>query len=105
MGGKKKTSLKKIEQMQKRKTQEKGKKKKKEVKEKKKKKAIVELDFKNGTFIKEIDKIKVLTPYNVATQLNLRISSAKNLLKQLESNGTIKLVSGNHRLKIYKTIQ
>jgi len=105
MGGKKKTSLKKIEQMQKRKDQEKGKKKKKEIKEKKTKRGVVEIDFKNGTFLGEIDKIKVLTPYTVASRLNLRISSAKNLLKQLESNDTVKLVSGNHRLKIYKTIK
>jgi ribosomal protein S25 len=46
--------------------------------------------------------MNVLTPYAVASRLNIRISAAKDFLEQLEANGTIRLVSGNHNIKIYK---
>jgi len=38
----------------------------------------------------------------VASRFNIRISAAKDLLEQLEDNGTVQLVSGNHNIKIYR---
>jgi ribosomal protein S25 len=46
--------------------------------------------------------MRVLTPYSVATRFNIRISAAKDFLEQLEENGTIQQVGGNHNIKIYK---
>ena len=46
--------------------------------------------------------MSVLTPYAVATKYNIRISTAKDFLEQLETNGAVQLVSGSHNLKIYK---
>lgn len=52
--------------------------------------------------IKEIQKMKVLTPYTVASRFNLRLSIAKDLLDELHKQGKITLVSTGRHLKIYK---
>jgi ribosomal protein S25 len=46
--------------------------------------------------------MNVLTPYAVATKYNIRISTAKDFLEQLEANGAVQIVSASHNLKIYK---
>jgi len=105
MGGKKKLSLKQMERMQGRKDEEDKKKKEKSAPASKEKKplSIVPPDPKSEKIIGELKKMRVLTPYAVASRFNIRISAAKDLLEQLEENGTIQLVSGNHNIKIYKT--
>jgi ribosomal protein S25 len=50
----------------------------------------------------QIKKIRAITPYEVASRLDLRLSVAKDLLKQLERKGTIEYVSGSKSLKVYK---
>ncbi len=50
----------------------------------------------------QIRKMKAITPYAVASRLDLRISVAKDLLRQLERKGKIEYVSGSKNLKIYK---
>ena len=105
MGGKKKLNLKQMERQQDKKDEEEKEKKKKEktapTKEKKLL-GIVAPDTKNEKIVGELKKMNVLTPYAVATKLNIRISAAKDFLEQLEENGTIHMVSGNHNIKIYK---
>ena len=59
-------------------------------------------DAKNDKIVAEIKKMNVLTPYAVATKYNIRISTAKGFLEQLEANGAVQLVSGSHNIKIYK---
>lgn len=49
-----------------------------------------------------IKKMKVITPYAVATKFNVRISIARTLLEDLERQGTIEFVSKSRNLKIYK---
>jgi ribosomal protein S25 len=44
-----------------------------------------------------------ITPYGVASQLNLRISLAKDLLEELEKKQLIKSVGGNARVRIYES--
>jgi small subunit ribosomal protein S25e len=105
MGGKKKLSLKQMERMQTKKDEEEKKKKEKTAGSKEKKPAgIIIPDIKSGKIVDEIKKMRVLTPYAVASRFNMRISTAKDLLEQLEDNGLIQLVSGNHNIKIYKTV-
>jgi len=48
--------------------------------------------------------MNVLTPYTVASRFNIRISTAKDFLEQLEQSGAVELVSGSHNIKIYKPI-
>jgi len=64
--------------------------------------AIIPPDPKNEKIIGELKKMRVLTPYAVATRFNMRISAAKDFLVQLEERGVVQMVSGNHSLKIYK---
>lgn len=106
MGGKKKLSLKQMERMQTRKDEEAKKKKEKEKTAAKEKKStgIFLQDIKSGKVLEELKKMRVLTPYAVASRLNIKISAAKDLLEQLEEDGTVQLVSGNHDIKIYKTV-
>jgi ribosomal protein S25 len=52
--------------------------------------------------ISEIKKMKVLTPYSVSSQLNVKISLAKDLLKELEDKNIIESVEGNSRIRIYQ---
>jgi ribosomal protein S25 len=107
MGGKKKLGLKQMERMQDKKDDEDAKKDKKDKKagppEKKKSNInIIPPDAKNDKIVAEIKKMPVLTPYAVSTKYNVRISAAKEFLKQLEQNGSVQLVSGSHSLKVYK---
>jgi small subunit ribosomal protein S25e len=105
MGGKKKLSLKQMERMQDKKDEEDKDKKKKEksgAPREKKPLGIVAPDVKNEKLVGELKKMRVLTPYAVASRLGIRISAAKDFLEQLKENGTIELVSGSHHLKIYK---
>jgi len=106
MGGKKKLSLKQMERMQMRKAEEEKKKKEKEKVAAKEKKltGIFVPDVKEGKILEELKKMRVLTPYAVATRFNIRISTAKDFLEQLEDDGLVQLVSGNHAIKIYKAV-
>jgi small subunit ribosomal protein S25e len=103
MGGKKKLSLKQIERMQEKKDEEEKKKKEKSGAPREKKPlSIISPDLKSEKIIGELKRMRVLTPYAVASRFNIRISAAKDFLQQLEENGTIQLVSGSHNIKIYK---
>jgi small subunit ribosomal protein S25e len=106
MGGKKKLSLKQMERMQMRKAEEEKKKREKEKAAAKEKKlaGIFVPDVKEGKILEELKKMRVLTPYAVATRFNIRISTAKDFLEQLEDDGLVQLVSGNHDIKIYKAV-
>ena len=105
MGGKKKLSLKQIERTQDKKDAEDKDKKKKEkagAPKERKPSSVVPPDAKSDKTIGELKKMHVLTPYSVASRFNIRMSAAKDLLDQLQENGTIKFVSGNHNIKIYR---
>ncbi len=105
MGGKKKLNLKQMERMQDKKDEEDKEKKKKEKAGPPKEKrplGILPPDIKSEKVMSELKKMSVLTPYAVATRFNVRISAAKDFLEQLEEDGKIHLVSGNHSIKIFK---
>jgi small subunit ribosomal protein S25e len=104
MGGKKKLGIKQMEKQQVTQDEAKQEKKKEKAGPLKERKAasIVTPDAKNDKIVAEVKKMGVLTPYVVATRYNIRISTAKDFLEQLETCGAIQLVSGSHNLKIYK---
>jgi small subunit ribosomal protein S25e len=103
MGGKKKLGLKQMERAQTKKDEEERKKKEKAAPSRERKPSgIVPPDPKNEKTVGELKKMRVLTPYAVASRFNIRISAAKDFLEQLEENGAIQLVGGNHNIKIYK---
>jgi small subunit ribosomal protein S25e len=103
MGGKKKVGLKQMEKQQVKEDEKEAKKKEKAGPSKERKAVgIMAPDAKNERIVGEIKKMNVLTPYAVATRYNIRISTAKDFLEQLEANGAVQLVSGSHNFKIYK---
>jgi small subunit ribosomal protein S25e len=107
MGGKKKLGLKQMERMQeKRDKEDKSKEKKEKAGSPKERRTIgvVPPDAKNEKMVNEVKKMNVLTPYAVASRFNIRISAAKDFLEQLEQNGAVQLVSGSHKIKIYKPV-
>lgn len=65
---------------------------------------VIPPDVKNDKIVNEVKKMNVLTPYAVASRFNIRLSAAKDFLEQLEYNGVIQLISGSHKIKIYKPI-
>jgi small subunit ribosomal protein S25e len=107
MGGKKKLGLKQMERMQeKRDKEDKSKDKKEKAGSPKERRTIgvIPPDAKNEKIVNEVKKMNVLTPYVVASRFNIRISAAKDFLEQLEQNGAVQLVSGSHKIKIYKPV-
>ncbi|MEM3769811.1 MAG: hypothetical protein QXG76_01315 [Candidatus Bathyarchaeia archaeon] len=107
MGGKKKLSLKQMERMQTRKDEEERKKKEKDKEKAAREKKLAGVfvpDVKGEKILDELRKMRALTPYAVATRFNIRISTAKDFLEQLEEDGLVQLVSGNHNIKIYKAV-
>jgi len=97
-----------MERMQKKRDEEdkaKGKKKEKAAPPKERRTiGVVPPDAKNEKIVNEVKKMNVLTPYAVASRFNVRISAAKDFLEQLEQNGAVQLVSGSHKIKIYKPV-
>ena len=59
-------------------------------------------DLSDPKLISEVQKMGAITPFALASQLNLRLSVAKDLLEDLERRRVIRLIGGNARIRIYK---
>ena len=53
-------------------------------------------------FLSELSKMGAITPYALASQFNLRISVAKDMLEELERKRLVTAVGGNARIRIYR---
>ena len=103
MGGAKKKSLVQMEKQQKIKEEETKKKTKKTKASVEKKTGAIDLpDLSSKEFLGELSKMKAVTPYGLASRFGLRFSVAKDVLEELEKRGTVQLVAGSSRLRIYK---
>ncbi len=107
MGGTKKKSMSKMEMNERTGQDQKPEKKSKGTKGKmdfeKKEKSTRMPNINNEKLISDLSKMGAITPYGVASQLNLRISLAKDLLEELEKKQLIKSVGGNTRVRIYES--
>ncbi|MCD6325135.1 hypothetical protein J7L97_02475 [Candidatus Bathyarchaeota archaeon] len=63
---------------------------------------IIPPDPRDKNVIKQLQNMKVITPYTVASRFNLLLSVAKDFLEDLYRQGVITYVSGGRNLKIYK---
>lgn len=54
--------------------------------------------------LEELKKMKVVTPYSIASKFNLRISVAKDFLENLKRKGVLQLVAGSRYTRIYKVV-
>ena len=59
-------------------------------------------NFDDAKFTGELSKLGALTPYAIATQFNVRLSVARDILEELERRRLVKPVGGNARIKVYK---
>ena len=62
----------------------------------------IDFDLDEESILKEIGKMKAITPYSMASQYDLKVSTAKALLRRLAEKGLIEVVGGNARIRIYK---
>jgi ribosomal protein S25 len=104
MGGAKKKNMAQMEkqQVQQDKKPEPAKKTKGKTVAEKKTAGIGVPDFDNEKILGELSKIGALTPYSIATQFNVRLSVARDILEELERRRLITAVGGNTRIKIFK---
>jgi ribosomal protein S25 len=103
-GGKKKQSLK---QMTKPKTSKKEKQKERKASAPppaKKSLGLTMPDIDSKKVLGELKGMKALTPSGVAARLNIKLSLANALLKELERRNMAEYVSGGKNLKIYKLL-
>jgi small subunit ribosomal protein S25e len=53
------------------------------------------------TIKKEAPKMNAVTPYVIASKYNVKLSSAKNILRELEKANLLRKACGNHRVAVY----
>lgn len=105
MGGKKRLSLKQLQKRQQRREQrEKPKQRKTLTSPTKGSTRIIPPEVDDENVIKELRRMKVLTPYTVASRFDLRLSVAKDFLEELHQRGIITYVSGGRNIRIYKPV-
>ncbi len=56
----------------------------------------------DAKFTTELSKIGALTPYSIATQFNVRLSVARDILEELERRRLVTSIGGNARIRVYK---
>ena len=61
-------------------------------------------NFKDKKIEKELQAMKVLTPYSVASHFNLRISVARDFLDELQREGLVSFVTSGRGTKVYKPV-
>jgi len=103
MGGKKKLSLKQLDKTQQKKEQRAKTKQRRTVKPSERKSMrIISPEINDENVVKQLKRMKVLTPYTVGSRFDLRLSVAKDFLENLHQRGIIEYVSGGRNAKIYK---
>jgi small subunit ribosomal protein S25e len=103
MGGKKKLSLKQMQKAEK-KTAPKKEKRSAAPTEKKSVPGITPPNLAGDKLAAELNKLKVLTPYSVASRFDLRLSIAREYLKDLERKGLVKFVSRSRNVTVYRPV-
>jgi small subunit ribosomal protein S25e len=60
------------------------------------------LNIEGKEFLEEIRKMGAITPSAVASRFGIRISTAKEVLRRLNSKGILQPVGGNNRIRIFR---
>ena len=69
-----------------------------------KKRGGIELPNLNGkAIVAELSKMNAITPYSLANKYDIRLSTAKDMLHQLERRGLVQLVASNNNIKLYRS--
>jgi small subunit ribosomal protein S25e len=67
-------------------------------------KSVVVTDDIMKTIRKEAPKTGAITPYTIASKYNLKISTAKGILKELEMGNIVRRATSNRRIIVYTPI-
>jgi ribosomal protein S25 len=104
LGGAKKKSMAQMEKQQDQtdKKPEPAKKTKGKTVAEKKTAGIAMPNFDNEKIVSELSKMGALTPYSIASQYNVRLSVARDILEELERRRLVTSVGGNTRIKLFK---
>ena len=105
MGGKKKLSLKQMERTEKKKAA--APKEKRSATASTEKRAVPGItppSLAGDKMAAELKKLKVLTPYSVASRFELRLSVARELLREMERKGAVKFVSRSQHVTVYAPV-
>lgn len=106
MGGKKRLTLSQAEKALQREAEKKEGKRETKAKEptklEKKIAGVTPPNPRDEKVIREIQKMRVLTPYTIASRFNIRLSVAKDFLEELHRQGVITHVSNGRHIKIYR---
>ena len=54
--------------------------------------------------VAELTKMKAITPYQVASRYNVKVSVAKDILQKMEHRGQIHMVASSGGIKVYRPI-
>jgi small subunit ribosomal protein S25e len=52
----------------------------------------------------ELGKMKAITPYQVASRYNVKVSQAKDILQRMENRGQIHMVASSGGTKVYRSL-
>ena len=104
MGGKKRLTLKQMAKIESKKDQQRKERKPSGSATEKKSLGLTLPNLKSEKVIGQLKRMKVLTPYTVASRFVLRLSVARDLLKELERRRIVEYVSGGKNLKIYRPL-
>jgi len=55
--------------------------------------------------MEQLRRMKAVTPTGLATQMNIKVSTAKKLLEELREQRVLALASRSHNLKVYSLNQ
>lgn len=103
-GGKGSKPLSTLEKRQRKAMEEQLKQQVKKAEQREKKSQIITLDESLvSRASKEIGSLKVVTPYTLSSKLGVSVSIAKSIIKELISQGKLKLIAKNKRVIITAT--
>ena len=52
----------------------------------------------------ELTKAKGITPAYIADKFNIRVSTAKKILREAEENNIVKIITSSRRTKVYSAV-
>lgn len=62
------------------------------------------LNLSEKELVSELTKMKAITPYQVASRYNIKVSLAKHMLEHLKSKGQILVAANAGGMKVYKPL-
>lgn len=62
------------------------------------------MNLNDKELVAELTKMKAITPYQVASRYNIKVSAAKDLLHRIERHGQLQIIASSGGLKVYRPV-